>query len=213
MSLLVRAWDRLSGAKSKRRAAMWDLWNAAVAGVGPGDVAVDLGANVGKFTEQLARTGARVFAFEPHPEAFAALKERVEGYSNVTLINAAASNTAGTTQLLVRPNRSDLAATTSSSIVAEKMDVGAKGAVSVELVDFPKWLDELARPVKLLKVDIEGAEVELFETLLETPAARLIGKAFVETHERRIPDLAVRTQALRAKTKGLESPDINWDWI
>lgn len=48
------------------------------------DIAVDCGANVGRFTEMMAQTGATVYAFEPNPDAFAVLSENIKGVGNAT---------------------------------------------------------------------------------------------------------------------------------
>ncbi|MEO6299364.1 MAG: FkbM family methyltransferase, partial [Paracoccaceae bacterium] len=66
----------------------------------PGDLAVDLGANMGVVTAELAATGADVVAFEPDPVTFAKLQARFAGQANVTLVNAAVGIAAGTVRLM-----------------------------------------------------------------------------------------------------------------
>src|SRR5690348_12928173 len=61
---------------TSRSAPLFDAW---VARLGPGDIAIDLGAHVGTITERLARTGATVHAFEPDPDAFAILSAQMAG--------------------------------------------------------------------------------------------------------------------------------------
>ncbi len=51
------------------------------------DLALDLGANMGVVTEQLAATGADVIAYEPDPFAFATLTQKFSEMANVTLLN------------------------------------------------------------------------------------------------------------------------------
>lgn len=210
---------RLTGARARQRAAVTAQFDAAVAALRPGDLAIDLGANVGLFTQRMAATGADVVAFEPDPHAFALLSDRVQGLPNVTLLAAAAGDAAGTLMLYrhrdfdARPDHR----TTSSSIVTGKAKMDETGGIAVEVIDFAAWLGAQNRPVALLKVDIEGAEVALLERLLDTPQASLVARAFVETHERIIPHLRARTAALKARTAsrmaaGQTRPDINWDW-
>lgn len=69
-----------------RRAWGWhpltDTWAArivAVAGVGPGDFVLDLGAGEGALTAHLVRSGARVLAVELHPTRVRRLRERFQG--------------------------------------------------------------------------------------------------------------------------------------
>jgi len=67
--------------------------------------------------------------------------------------------------------------------------------------------------VRLLKIDIEGAEVPLLEALLDHPALEKVDMIFCETHENRLPALAARTEALRKRVAGLARPKINLDWV
>ena len=60
-------------------------FNARLAALRSGDVALDLGANVGVYTARMAETGATVHAFEPDPDTFARLVKRVGHLPNVVL--------------------------------------------------------------------------------------------------------------------------------
>jgi FkbM family methyltransferase len=214
LDLLASVWRRITGAKARARAQAEAGFDAALAALRPGDLAIDLGANVGLFTARMAATGADVVAFEPDPHAFALLSDRVGAMPNVTLIAAAAGDAAGTLTLF---RHRDFAAgpdrrTTSSSIVAGKRNMDETAGVQVEVIDFAAWLATQNRPVALLKIDIEGAEVALLERLLATPQADLVMQAFVETHERVIPHLRTRTAALKVLAARRTRPAINWDW-
>jgi FkbM family methyltransferase len=68
--------------------------------ISPGDWVVDVGANVGHYTKRFAELvgpAGRVIAFEPVPETFALLVANLSTVplSNITLINAAASEGTG----------------------------------------------------------------------------------------------------------------------
>lgn len=211
---LKHLWRKLIGEKARARRAAFAAFDTALAGLKPGDLAVDLGANVGLFSEPMAKTGADVVAFEPDPHAFGLLAARMAPYPNAKLVPKAAGATAGSFQLY---RRRDFAAapdrrTTSSSLIAGKRNVDATNAVTVEVIDFTTYLAELNRDIALLKIDIEGAEVALLERLLSHPVANRIGAIFVETHERMLPELAARTAALKADARGRVKPVINWDW-
>lgn len=207
-------WSRLTGRRRRAQRAAKRAFGAALDRLTPEDVAVDLGANAGEFTCAMARTGARVYAFEPDPHALGLLRDAVAGFDNVTVVPAAAGPADGTATLYRKTSfrREPDRATKSSSTYAEKRNVSAADAVTVEVRDFPAFLTALDRDVALIKIDIEGGEVPLMEALLAAPVAARIDEIYVETHERRLPDLARRTQALRSATAHRDRPRVNWDW-
>lgn len=197
----------------KEKAAKLEF-NKVLASLTSKDIALDIGANVGEFTIPLAETGAQVFAIEPDPHAFSILQKSTSGFSNVTLINAAASDKDGKT-MLYRSSAFDKSPdrlTKSSSLFADKKNVSEASGFEVQTINFCAFLQKLGSPVKLMKVDIEGAEVPLFENIFQQNLGALIGHAFVETHERDIPQIAHRTKLLKQRTAGLKNPTINWDW-
>jgi 23S rRNA (adenine-N6)-dimethyltransferase len=59
----------------------------AGAGIGPGDLVLDLGAGTGALTAPLVAAGARVVAFELHPRRARQLRERFDGRA-VTVVQA-----------------------------------------------------------------------------------------------------------------------------
>jgi FkbM family methyltransferase len=180
----------------------------------PGEIAIDCGANIGKFTAPMANTGATVFAFEPDPEAFVRLRERLGNFENVTLIDKAVGGTNG----LVRLYRAvDFAEdpckrTVASSIFASKQNVDDAAAVTVEQIELAAFIAALDKPVALLKLDIEGAEVPVIEHLLETRTIDGVRNLFVETHEKRIPELASRTALLREQLVKRGGINANFNW-
>lgn len=207
---------KLTGRRRRAQQAAKRAFEAALSRLGPQDVAIDLGANAGEFTARMAATGAQVFAFEPDPHAFALLEKAVDGRANVTLIRAAAG-IADSRATLYRATgfgtgRDRDRASKSSSLFAEKRNVGDADAVTIEVRDFPAFLRDLDRDVALMKIDIEGGEVPLLECLLARPEAARIAEIFVETHERKLPQMAGRIAALKRTSAGQAAPRINWDW-
>lgn len=127
-----------------------------------GKTCVDLGANVGEVTRRMAAVAGRVFSFEPDPWTVEQLRANVADLGNVTVIPAAAGTRDGTVRLYRKPqfDRDPASHSQASSVLAEKPNLAPKSAVQVPQVDFLRWLSELAGDVWLLKIDIEGAEVE-----------------------------------------------------
>ncbi|MGH9441971.1 MAG: FkbM family methyltransferase [Thermoanaerobaculia bacterium] len=139
----------------------------------PGQTAVDVGANQGVFTVLLADLvgpGGTVLAFEPEPLLFQSLSEncRTNGIRNVELHNSALSDRRGRAVL-------HLPAVHSGD---NRLDVPAGRGPGVE-VDV-ETLDEVlaARPVDLVKIDVQGHEPRVFagmeRTLRQRPAPVLI---------------------------------------
>lgn len=183
--------------------------------LGPGDLCIDLGGNVGEVTGPLADTGAQVITFEPDPYAFAALSQRVAGKDNVTLIQKAAGAEAGSVLFHKKPGTEDQAAV-SGSIMADASHATAEGTMQVDCVDFVDFLETTLRdrgPVAFLKMDIEGAELPLLERLVETELLTQVRATVVETHAWMMPGTKPRYEAIRARAA--ERPDFNLDlsWI
>jgi len=112
-----------------------------------GDRVVDVGANVGAFAVLAARQGARVDAYEPHPETFAHLRRNAAGLG-VRCVEAAVVArvpSRGTVALELDPD-SDT-----------RHRVGGAG------IDVPAvtLAEAIAGGCDLLKIDCEGAEFEL----------------------------------------------------
>ncbi|HZM40953.1 MAG TPA: rRNA adenine N-6-methyltransferase family protein [Acidimicrobiales bacterium] len=71
-----------------RLAPSWAERLVADAGVSRGELVLDIGAGTGALTAALAERGARVVAFELHPQRLAALRSRFAGHNRVTVVRA-----------------------------------------------------------------------------------------------------------------------------
>lgn len=201
-----------------RKAQAFGMLEGLCAGLTADSVCVDCGAHYGTITTRLARTGARVHAFEPDPHSFAQLTAAAGDLPNVTLHNAAVSVAPGTLTLwrnhLFDSNTAE--GSTGSTIIAENKDRNPDNAVTVPAIDLPAFLaDLLARHGRLafLKIDIEGAEVEILERLVQTDILPRINLTVVETHQWLFPQWQDRYDAL--DRIAAERPDLrlNLHWI
>ena len=160
----------------------------------------------------MADTGAAVHAFEPDPVAFETLSKTVGARSNVVLHNAAVGVGAGEVPLYRIESFLDdpISRTQNSSTIASKRRASATDRVLVPQIDFVDFLRSLGFHVALVKMDIEGAEVEVLRKVVETGTHEKIGKIFVETHEKQIPELRRKTRELIRLTR--KAGNISCDW-
>ncbi|MEP1328351.1 FkbM family methyltransferase [Pseudophaeobacter sp.] len=198
-----------------------------VAHLGPGDLAFDCGANVGKVTQMLAQTGAQVAAFEPDPVIFGDLKARFAGQPQVLLHNVAVGTEAGEALMLRSPYYSDDPIkeseknTICSQAVTRKKEGGwqpmdADNGVMVPVIDLLEYLaDELAtrERIGLLKLDIEGMEMPILRKMLTGNLFDRIDLTIAELHPWRFPDEADEIRAFRTEMAArYPVTTVNLDW-
>lgn len=185
-----------------------------VAALPRGAVAVDCGANVGSVAAALARRCSLVVAFEPNPVAFAALEQRLGRAKNVRLVSAAVGAENGKQNLFLHVDHDTdpLRVSTGSSLYGAKGNVSSRRFVEVDVVDLDAYLREIDRPVDLLKLDVEGAEVEILERLLETGRLETIGRVVVEMHDGAIPELSERGARVRQRLSDERYGHVSLDW-
>jgi FkbM family methyltransferase len=121
----------------------------------PGDVVLDVGANIGYYTLMFARLvgpQGKVYAFEPDPENFALLEEnvRLNGHGNVVLVNKAVSDKTGTGRLyLCEDNQGDHRTYDSAD---------GRPHVAIETVDLDRYFQTYSGRIDFIKMDIQGSE-------------------------------------------------------
>ena len=205
--------------RNLRKAWAEGYLTAITAMLKPGDLAVDCGANMGVVTERLATTGADVVAFEPDPFAFKTLEQKFANTPHVTLINAAVGVGSGTVRLMRADNFGDNpeGASVKSTILDGGRRIDAENAVEVPLIDFPSWVADQVKArgeVAFIKMDIEGAELDILEKMDAEQLFQNVRCLVAETHERKFKDLRDRYKALRDKVSESYAPGkVNLDWI
>ena len=180
-----------------------------------GMTCIDLGTNVGEYTRKMASGTKQVIAFEPDPWSHAALHANTADLDNVRIENAAAG-TSERMVLLYRHTRFEEDPTffsVSSSVIANKRNVSEDRAIEVRQINFISYLENLDEDIGILKIDIEGAEVELLEALFDRPdILKRVHHIFAETHETRIPGHESRVIALQKRANRIKKPHINLYW-
>ena len=136
----------------------------------PGDVFVDVGANIGLFSliaaRRLAGSG-KVYAFEPAQVTFRRLQENVElnDFSNVQCFQSALSDESGEFPFYTSEDGFDAWNSFSPPIAGESF--------SREFIQSVKWdqfarLHQLGGKVTMMKIDVEGWESRVLEGARES---------------------------------------------
>lgn len=156
---------------------------------------VDCGANIGMAVIffKAVRPEAEIIAFEPHPMTFARLFETIHsnGLRDVHAENAAVGDKDGTADLYT--HLSDHG----SLISSVDRSWGGDERLEIRTVRLSGWIRE---PVDFLKIDVEGAEYDVIDDLIETDAIRWVREAAIEYHE-----LDAQPGRLTRMTKALEA--------
>ncbi|HBO10538.1 MAG: Methyltransferase FkbM [Microgenomates group bacterium GW2011_GWC1_46_16] len=114
-------------------------------------IAVDIGANVGYFTKQLAElvgNKGRVIGFEPCETNWKYLTKNVAGHKNVVIVQVALSDTDGLHRFSedrANPGENGLS---------------RRGNLRVKTMTMDGWMKaKRIQKINLIKIDVEGAEV------------------------------------------------------
>ena len=156
-----------------------DEYDAFRRDVTPGDVVLDVGANLGAYTLLFAQwvgPSGRVLAFEPAPEPREGLMRLLEANglsSRVKVVQAAVSDAEG-----------------SAIFRADGVNGGSRlvgrpeaGAVTVPTVTIDAVCSREGVTPRFIKIDAEGAELDVLRGARETIAAAGAGlKLYVEMH-------------------------------
>lgn len=146
----------------------------------PAQLILDLGANVGYASVYFARhyPDARIIAVEPESSNFRVLARNIEPYPNVIAIEAAIWPRAE--QLAVDKSGPEWGFRVTANGTSEMPSV--KGITIDEVL--ARWSG--GAPVDLLKIDIEGAEKELFSAPCDSWLART-RLIVIELHDQMVP--------------------------
>lgn len=135
----------------------------------PGDVMLDIGANVGYYTALATRVllpAGRIVALEPDPDSFYYLQQTVLANTGaqVLCINKAAGSEQRTATLFTSSdNRGD------NRLYANDL---ANGSCEVEVISIDALLEQLDIPcVQVVKIDVQGFEEQVLWGMRRTLAA------------------------------------------
>jgi FkbM family methyltransferase len=168
-------------------------------------VIVDFGANHGEFSLKAAQyPNARVYAAEPHPDLFTEIM--LKAPRNLDVIEVAIGGTSGTIRLNIFDTR---CASVHRSLSNEEQ----LRAVNVNCITPSAFFETFQlQSVDLLKIDIEGAEIEALHCTPDQVLLK-IGQITVEFHEFLYPEqaTAIRKTINRLRDLGFAVVDFSWN--
>ena len=201
------------GRKSRKKNAFAEF-NRALSNLNKGSYVIDCGANVGEFTKLFLEKGFIVDAFEPDPIAINELKKKCKNNKNLNLFQSAVG-LKDNTQKLFRYRKfdeNDPYSTQGSSLLDYRSGTN-KPFVEIKVIDFINHINKQKKDISLLKMDIEGSEIEILNKIIDLNMHDKIKYFFVETHERFSHKLGLETAKLKLRIKNLNIKNINLDWV
>ena len=162
----------------------------------PAKLIFDLGANVGYASVYFAHRypDARIVAVEPEARNFKALVKNTRPYPNIVTLEAAGP---ASHEKLVVDDSGSAWEFRGNCLCSDRKDMSSVDGVTIDDI-LNDWSD--GATIDLLKIDIEGAERELFSTPCDSwlERTRII---VIELHDRIIPGcehaLAIATRRFR----------------
>jgi FkbM family methyltransferase len=158
----------------QRKIAYFGLWEPNLTdyfsqNISPGDVVVDVGANIGYFTllaSNCVGGSGKVVAIEASPKVFGLLSENIalNRKSNIRAVNVAAGYARG--ELPLFSSSEDNIGHTSTVPHAGNVQSGTVQALPLQEI----LTEDEKRRVRLIKIDIEGAERPVLQSILDNLA-------------------------------------------
>ncbi len=201
------------GRKSRKIKALADF-NNALGFLQKGSLIIDAGANVGELTKLFLDKGFKVHAFEPDTIALKELKKKCEMSKELKLYEAAVG-LKNELQKLYRYRKFDESNpySTQGSSMLDYRSGKNKPFIEIKVIDFIEYLKQQTDNISLLKMDIEGIEIDILNKIIDEDLHKKIKFIFVETHERFSHSLGLETAKLKLRIKKLKIRNINLDWV
>jgi FkbM family methyltransferase len=148
-------------------------------------VIFDLGLNRGRFSLAFASTGASIIGLEPNPYVFQNAVKLLSKFRNIHLFQAAAVSKTGVYKLYFHVNhkKDPIGFSISSSLKSNKKNIDIEEFHNVIGLEIGPLINSYEK-INLMKIDIEGGEVNLFESLIQN--SHKIEYLLIELHTDRI---------------------------
>ena len=131
-------------------------------------VIFDVGANVGDWSLRISKKYPRaaVYAFEPSRSTYVELQKRTEKNTSINCFNLGFSDSKSSSTLHFDEQLSGMASLSRRELLASGKSFNMSETVSLEVLD--EWTKEMKLTVDLLKIDVEGHELDVLNGSIET---------------------------------------------
>lgn len=177
-------------------------------------VCIDCGVHAGLISDILLECGSIVYAFEPNKILHSFLESKYQNNPNIILHQAAVSDKNGTTTFLLSDS------TSQGNRISESGDndsIYDDGSYEVQVIDLVEYINTHILTkfdrIYFLKLDIEGAEFDIMDKIMEYKLYEKIDFIACETHERYFTDGEAKIKKLRKLVKQANAKNILLDWI
>ena len=178
-------------------------------------LAIDLGANVGLISQIMSKYINQVHSFEPNIEAYSILRRTTLNNKKIKIYPFAAGikNRMSKLYLHKGSDKSKADLTQASSLLFSKPNVDENIFYEVKEIDIAEFVKSLNKKIDLIKIDVEGYEVEIINHLLDEVDFSRIGFIYCETHSRNWDERKIPLDHLRDRIVKLgltDKFDLNW---
>lgn len=186
----------------------------AVKGLTSESICIDCGANIGKISEIMAKTGAMVYAFEPNPLCMFELEELCSKYENIKLIKKGVADRNSKFKMyhndFICFDREVFSQ--SSSIYSSKKNVNIDNFSEIECIDLCEFINNIGKHIDILKLDVEGAEYDILFRMITTEVYRKCRLILVEQHANSIPEVVERAKIVKRliEENNIDNIDMSW---
>ncbi len=150
---------------------------------------IDIGANQGLYSlcAAMNKNCISCFSFEPVNRTFALLKKNVfinDLSSKCNLINKAVSNKSGSCDISIKTNHSGVASMLVANNSNKEGDYNTETIETISHVELDNLIWNKDKVGLIVKIDVEGFEMNVIKELLKTQLARDITEIYFEVNER-----------------------------
>lgn len=172
-------------------------------------VFIDLGSNLGQgyrwFSKFYNNENIDFKLFEPNPYCFEKLKNSIVNNNKTEIINCGVGVKEGIYKFYGISKKEGGPYSEGGTILVEQNSAicshEEKEAINVKIINLLDYLSELAKKYKkiIIKMDIEGAEIDILENLIINRKLNLIYILYVEFHSKFLNEKHYRSRIIRER--------------